>query len=239
MAKSKEKAVNALSGRRILTKETMNYLFTQDVSTPTQWQLEKNGWQILTGWTAQNRLIYNETYYDLSGYEREHLTTFPEKITVQEGGSFRLTEDAASLRFGMFVLDIITEERLTESQIQDISSNLYINESSPSFSMGPLEFSQCIYGRYRMYGRDTAIYTPAGGNLTVLNSTQFGSGSPTTCAKLWIYKIVNPLGTLLADPNTFLCVPPSRYVMAATIDEEKDSAYMMRQKNSYELATHD
>jgi len=238
MAKSKATAVNALSGRRLMTKEIMNYLFEMG-SPAALWTKEKNGWQNLNGATGTSRLIYNETYYDLSGYEREHLTTFPEKITVQEGGSFRLKEDNASLRFGMVVLDIITEERLSEVDINLIANQIYNQETSPSFNMGPLEFSQCIYGRYRMFGRDTAIYTVANGNMSVLTTTQFGSGSPTTCAKLWIYKIVMPMGALLTDPDDFIVVPPSRYIMSATIAEENDSAYMMRQKNSYELATND
>jgi len=237
MVKNKT-AVAALTGKRLITKEVMNYLFEMPAGPPALWTLEKFGYHNITA-GGSNRILFAEEYFDLSGYTKQFLTTFPQRITVQEGGSFRLKEDNASPRFGMVVLDLISEEQLTFTNIYDIAQLITDQESAPSFAKGPLEFSQLIYGRYRMFGRDTAIYTPTNGNMTVLNQTLFGSGSPTTAMRLWIYRIIIPFGILAADPDDFLVIPPARYIMSATIAEESDNAFMMRQKKSYELAVND
>ena len=233
---SKKTAVKALSGKRLLMKQLMHYKF--DMGSPAAlWTTEKNGYQNQTTGTGANRFIYAETYFDLSGYEREFLTVFPQRISVQESGSFRLKEDNVSASKGAMVLDIITEEGLTELELVHLADTVSLREVSPSFGEGPLEFQQVIFGRYRMMGQDNSIWTPTQGNLTTIHETQWGSGSPTTCAKLWIYRLIIPLGVLLTDTDDFLVVPAVRYLMSADIREENDSSFMMRQKRSYELAT--
>jgi len=234
--KSKKTAVNALSGNRLLMKQLMHYKF--DMASPASiWTTEKNGYSNNSTGTGANRFIFAETYFDLSGYEREHLTLFPQRISVQESGSFRLKEDNGSLEKGAIVLDIITEEGLTEAELQHFANEVSIREVCPSFGEGVLEFQQVIFGRYRMMAQDNSIWTPTQGNLTTIHETQWGSGSPTTCAKLWIYRLIIPLGQLLADTDDFLVVPACRYIMSAEIREESDLSFMMRQKRSYELST--
>lgn len=235
---SKKTAITALSGSRLMMKELMHYKF--EMGTPAGvWDLSKNGYenrdQINT--VAGARYLVGRTYFDLSGYTREHLTTFPSSLTVQESGSFRMKEDVGSPLFGSVILDIVTEEHLTDDQLDDLVEDTADKEVCPSFTEGPLEFSQVIYGRYRMFGHDTSIWTPAQGNLTLLNEQQWGSGSPTTVDKLLIYRIIIPLGEFIADPDDYVIVPAARYILSAVIAEEDDSSYMMRQKRSFELAT--
>ena len=236
-----EDSTGALTGPRLLVKEFQNYNWEQAV-TPAPWDdpgASMNNWVQaggVQGW------ISSETYFDLSGYNRDDLTTFPSSISVQESGSFRIVEDTGSARTGAIVLDMITEERFDGSHAQkfyDIVTNMWSNESAPGFSLGPLEFQQIIYGRMRMLGHDSAVWTTTQGNLTLLNETQFGSGSPTTAAKLWCTRIVIPLGQFLITPGTFIIVPASRYIMSATIGKESDLTFLMRQKRSYELGTAD
>ncbi len=248
MAK-KTKSTRTLSGKRLMMKEMMHYKFNMDATSPVRWDLSKNGYQQYsqTWRTAGCGYLVNKTYFDLSGYTRDYLTTYPQRITVQESGSYRMKEDLVAQPptpptlitdwRGAMVLDIITEEHITDDQVHDLVENVTVKEVSASFPEGPLEFQQVIYGRYRMMGHDNAIWTVQQGNLTVLNETQWGSGSPTTCDKLWIYRIIIPLGFYITDTDDYIICPAARYVMSATIDKENDSAYMMRQKRSYELAT--
>ena len=248
MAK-KTKSVKSLTGKRLMMKEMMHYKYNMDPTSPVRWDLSKNGYTFHgQGWRTNGAgYLVNETYFDLSGYTQDYLTTYPQMITVQESGSFRMKEDLVAPPpvpptlitdwRGAMVLDIITEEHLSGGDIGTLVQNVTEKEISPSFPEGPLEFSQVIYGRYRMMGHDNAIWTVTQGNLTVLNQTQWGSGSPTTCDKLWVYRIIIPLGFYITDIDDYIICPAARYVMSATIDKENDSAYMMRQKRSYELAT--
>ena len=246
MAKKKT-AVKALSGPRLMMQELMHYVFRMG-SPAALWTFEKNGYRnYQQTWNAPGyRYLVGSTYFDLSGYTRNHLTTYPNRITTQEGGSFRMKEDSAhagpppllgSPQTGAIVLDLMTEEPLTEAELAQIAQQVEEKEVAPSFADGPLEFQQVIYGRYRMMGHDTTVWTPAQGNLSVINETQFGSGSPTTTDKLWIYRIIVPMGIYLIDTDDYVIIPPIRYLMSATIDEESDASYMMRQKRSFELAT--
>jgi len=230
-----EDSTGALTGRRLMTKEFQNYKWGQE-SPPAIWDESKNNW--VFGGGAQG-WVSSETYFDTSGYTRDDLTLFPERITVQESGSFRIAEDPGGSKVGAIVLDMITEERFdgsNASKFYDIAILMVQNEVAPGFNLGELEFDQIIYGRYRMLGHDSNIWTITQGNLTLLNETQFGSGSPTTADKLWCTRIVIPLGGFSVAPDTFIIIPSARYIMSATIAKESDLSYLMRQKRSYELA---
>jgi len=235
-----EDATGALTGRRLMTKEFMNYKWSWLAGPypgqPWANSFDINDWVIGGGTQAH---ISSETYIDLSGYNRDDLTTFPNQISIQESGSFRMVEDGASTETGAMVLDIITEERLPDdgtSKFQDLVTNMVINETAPGFHLGPLEFQQIIYGRMRMFGHDNTVWTATQGNLTLLNETQFGSGSPTTAAKLWCTRIVIPLGEYLLE-GSFIVIPAARYILSATIGKEADLEYLMRLHRSYELGT--
>jgi hypothetical protein len=243
---TKKKSVKTLTGKRLLMKEMMHYVFNMG-SPAAPWDLDKNNYvhHVQTWRPAGSGYIVGSTYFDLSGYSRDDLTTFPQRITVQESGSYRMKEDSyhagppilpGSTEFGAIVLDIITEESISPSEISTLVQNVQQKEIAAGFPEGPLEFSQIIFGRYRMFGHDTSIWTEVQGNLTLINETQWGSGSPTTVDKLWIYRIIIPLGNYVDDDDDYIICPAARYVMSATIDKENDSAYLMRQKRSYELA---
>jgi len=236
-----EDGTGALTGRRLMTKEFMNYKWSWLAGPypgqPLANSFDINDWVIGGGTQAW---LSSETYIDLSGYNRDDLTTFPNQISIQESGSFRMVEDiATSDETGAIVLDIITEEKLPDdgsTKFQELVSNMVLNETAPGFHLGPLEFQQIIYGRMRMFGHDSSVWTPTQGNLTLLNETQFGSGSPTTAAKLWCTRIVIPLGEYLLE-GSFVIVPAARYILSATIGKEADLEYLMRLHRSYELGT--
>jgi hypothetical protein len=235
-----EDATGALTGRRLMTKEFMNYKWSWDdgpyPGQPLANSFDQNDWVIGGGTQAW---LSSETYIDLSGYNRDDLTTFPNQISIQESGSFRMVEDGTSAETGAIVLDIITEEKLPDggsTKFQEVVTNVLNQEVVPGFHMGPLEFQQIIYGRMRMFGHDNTVWTATQGNLTLLNETQFGSGSPTTAAKLWCTRIVIPLGEYLLS-GSFVIVPAARYILSATIGKEADLEYLMRLHRSYELGT--
>jgi len=240
MAK-KSTSATTLAGPRIMVQELMHYKFEMSsLPSPAPWTLEKNGYQnnpLPTGANPNGRYLWASTYFDLSGYNQAFLTTFPTNIAVQESGSIRIKEDNTSTTTGCIMLDIITEESLTEVEISTLAQNVILKETSPSFPEGPLEFQQVIYGRYRMFAQDGQIWTSTQGNLTVINEEQFGSASPTTCDKLWIYRIIIPLGGFALDGDDYVIIPAVRYILGATIAQEDDLPFLMRQKRSFELAT--
>ena len=105
------------------------------------------------------------------------------------------------------------------------------NNNVPGMLDSDDDFTQIIWGQYRMYlGQDTFagpanLFLPA-------NGATFGSGEPTTAARLWCYRII--ITTAAADGDTLL-IPASRFVLNGVVAKEKEMAFIMRTKRSYEL----
>jgi hypothetical protein len=230
----------ALEGRRLSTKEFMNYRHYQ-TDPPTPWDVSKNDYtfaaQTISTQFGGTGYVYSESFIDFNGFVQDDLTVFPERVSIQESGSFKMNADATSTHTGAIVLDLMTEERITD--FDTLVDNMVILEVAPGFNRGALEFQQIIYGRYRMFGQDSAVFTATTGNLTMINEAAFGSGSPTMARKLWCTRIVIPLGDYVVDANTFIIIPAARYIITYNVTKEADPEYFMRLKRSYELATND
>ena len=218
-----ERRSGALEGERMLSQMFPEY---QGAYT-TQWGAYKT-WQSSP---SVPNAVWNETYFDLSGYELDDLTLFPMGATMQDPGIYSAATQAGEpIQVPVQVLDIISQDRLSPG---GVFGDLAIN-NVPGMMESDEDWVQMVWGQYRLmmpqatYGANPSVFLSASGGL-------FGSGSPTTAAKLWFYRFV-----IINGPNTqgdTLNIPASRFVLNAIIGKEPTAEFMMRQKRSYELDT--
>lgn len=194
-----------------------------DISQGSQWQKP----------VGSDRLVYAETYYDTSGYELDDLTLGPLSVSVQDPGSFMLSDPGQCFE----VYDLITVERLTSSDLLLIeANNTGFKSKGIGFADGPLDRAQIITGRFRLF---TDNNTQTGFPELMLPSRKatFGSGHASTARKLWVYKIV--VFRQFGNAGTIFRIPPTHYILNAEIFKEADLEYMMRLKRSYELSANE
>jgi hypothetical protein len=207
----------ALEGERMLTKMIPNYSDTRG----------ENYFSGSNGWVASTVVdgIVHESYFDLSGYQLDDLTLFPLGVTLQDPGNYISTNSAVP----MLLVDIVSQERL---DLDTTFANV-ISNTMPGMVGTTQEFTQIVWGQFRTllgqasYQDNATIFLPASGGL-------FGSGSPTTVQKLWVYRFVFLNGAGVGDT---VAVPASRFILNAIIAKEGDKEFLMRMKRSYELAT--
>jgi len=210
-------SVGALEGERMLTKMVPSYQATRgEFYFPGA-----DGWT----YSSVNDAIASESYFDLSGYSLDDLTLFPLGVTLQDPGVYVSTNSAVPMQ----VVDIVSQERLDlDTTFGDVVAN-----SMPGMLGTTQEFTQIVWGQYRTllgqasFQDNSTIFLPASAGL-------FGSGSPTTVQKLWVYRFVFLNGAAQGDT---IAVPASRFILNAIIAKEGDKEFLMRQKRSYELAT--
>ena len=90
--------------------------------------------------------------------------------------------------------------------------------------------SQIVYGRTREY--------VAAGASTIANqysTSTWGTCSAATSDKLYVTRVIYVDNASSSGDKVHL--PPANYVVAIIVGKEDDSAFMMRQQRSYELAT--
>lgn len=207
-------AKGALEGDKTISQMMPEY----SGAYTTEWTDHKT-WQ----GPATGNVIFNETYIDLSAYELDDLTFFPMGAILQDPGLYQ-----SDVTNPLQVLDIVSQAKLN---ITEVLANLAEN-NVPGMMESTMDFTQIIWGQYRTFlGQATFqgganLFLPANGGL-------FGSGSPTTAAKLYCTRIII---TDAATEGNYLSVPASRFIVSAVVAKEKDLAFMMRQKRSYELA---
>jgi hypothetical protein len=185
-----------------------------------------------TGWTSPAGAVatlFHETQIDLSGYNLQRMTLFPQAIGIQDPGIYSLKPGAGSASNGMMVIDVITSVPLDVLQVSnDSPSGVF-----PGMIGSQYEYSQVLFGMARFFAVNTTVPFPDYQQLQ--RSQRFGSGEPNASDKLYCYRIIRILAENLDAASTIL-IPASRQVIAATIDEEPELVYMQRLKRSYELA---
>lgn len=208
----------ALEGPRMMSKDIPSLVSSFD-SLSGEWGVQ-NGWQL------DNQTLYYESYYDLGGYELDDLTTLIDMIMLQDSGAYFLTAPGADSI--VRVLDVVSEEKLSPDAVAQLS----VNGEYPGTSQSTENYDQVKYCAVRGmipqtdYTLQTLLGTAFAGS--------YGSSSPTTASKLWIYRIVLVGGTDLT--GQVIAVPATRFIMGANVIKEEELPYMMRLKRSYELA---
>jgi hypothetical protein len=219
---TKATATRALAGPRILEKTVDEYIGTYD-SASTAFPKYK-GWVSSTNGST----LMHEQYIDLSGYTNDQMTIIPTGITLQDPATYSTT--GTSPGTSMYVLDIVSQERLLVDAVENDWLN-FLNV--PNMPTTTEEFEQILYGQFRWLAPSTSFtYTTA---LTPINRGEFGSASPTTVAKLWLYRFI--INTATDFDTNVITIAASRFVIGATAVKEKDLSFLMRQKRSYELGT--
>ncbi len=186
-----------------------------------------------TNWkTVGNNLpaFYNESYIDLSGYERDDLTVGIRSCYVQDPGVY-LFQGADQVHC---VYDVLSQERLTTTDLQQLANNNRVNrQMALGMPEGPLDRSQVVFGLYRFFSHNTTnVGLPE--LMVETRAVRFGSGQPTAVQKLWAYRIVIFFDT--PANNLISTIPASHFIMNADIFKEKEGPYFMRLKRSYELS---
>jgi len=167
------------------------------------------------------------TYYDLSGYNRKDLTAFFQGVDIQEG-TFNSTN-----MYQMNIVDLITTEFMSDAACIQAAAFGFADGDAPGFPLSVYDLDQVVYGRRRTWAR-----TDAGqiNQVTPLfNVATYGTCSGASSDKLHITRIISVPAGPAADE--YFRVSPSAYITAIIVAEEKELAYLMRQKRSYEIAT--
>lgn len=180
-----------------------------------------NGWAVDT-----NGTLYYESYFDLSGYELDDLTILIDVLALQDSNAYFLVNAVPDSRVDL--IDVVSEERLDPDTVADLA----LNGEYPGTLQSTQNFDQVKYCSVRGMIPQTDFVSAT--LLSTAFGGSYGSSSPTTAAKLWIYRIVRVGGTDLTGQQ--LAIPATRFMMGANIIKESELPYMMRLKRSYELA---
>jgi len=225
-------STRAMTGPRTLTEMIPPLQATYDLPnlawTPTAQGSYHSGiiadsWQVVG--STPSAVAY-ETNMDLSGYELDDLTIYPLFIGLQDPGVYSVSYGTSSR---MRIIDIVSQERL--DLLTTVDEAMQFN-SMPGMSATNIDFIQILSGQFRMAVGNTILADQS--LMQTVQSSDFGSASPTSVRRLWLYRFIIPSGTF--TPTSVLQVPASRFVIRANIAKESDLSYLMRQKRSYELA---
>lgn len=199
---------------------------------------------IVGGWKPVSTYplaLWYEDSIDLSGYNLQQLTFYPEIGFNQMGVAHTVLGND-----GGMILDAtyVTTVPLTDDT--DLLSWTIFGGSPalPNFDFASTglvydntqNWETTLFVEQRMYQRNAN--TPNNlGNMQLLAREQLGSLDPTASDKLFIYRIIIPYSD--TGPHLDFAqvgVPPSRVGFIGTMAKEADLEYMMRLKRSYELA---
>lgn len=201
----------------------------------SDWESVDGAWQALAG---TDQTLYYETSIDLSGYANQSLTFFPESGFRQQA-PFNAIQGATAA--GILEATIITTVPCDPIELI-FGLGTATTPGLPQVFPAPapyedtkLDWSTVLYCDVRLGLID--LGTPSGpGFITPTQSGQTGSLSATAADKLYVYKIVRPLNTVLpSDLTTILC-GAERVGLIGVMAQEPTLEYMMRLKRSYELA---
>lgn len=211
-----------LEGPRVLNKNLTGVSCQTDGEYGVMENFDGQGWEAVGVKIAAQR-----TYFDLSGYNRESLTTF------FQGVDFQYAAPPATSDSHLFVIDLITTERLSNAEIVatygTAAPGLF---TATGFPESTFNQEQVIYARRRTYVQDWSapLPTPSTQFPPLLSTDLWGTCSAASADKIHITRILQG-----GNINKLFHVPPVNVVVAVVVAEEKELAYLARQKRSYEI----
>jgi len=210
-----------LEGARLLDK-TLGFADIQLGSVePFPATVTGDGWNILENVATPTYAL--RSYYDLSGYNQNELTSFFQAVDVQE--VFAPFGSAACR-----IIDLVTTEYVSDTEIVAAYQYTTGDGDLPGFPKSSYDMQQVVYGRTRTFTSNSSF-----GDITLQGSTMWGTCAAATADKLHITRIVMVLNTAAIDQVVH--VPACNYVTAIIVAKENQLPFLMRQKRSYELAT--
>lgn len=214
--------VMTMEGPRVLDK-----LFAKATISTDNVEPPSTGVTIVgDNWERLSNIVYvSRSYYDLSGYNRDYLTSFFSGTDIQE-------EVGPTGDMHAFIVDLITTEYVDDASIIAAHFENVQPDDLPGFPQSTYDMQQVIYGRTRSYNPSTNWVTPT---VSEYSRSSWGTCSASTADKIHLTRICYlDIGLPL---NTTFSPPPCNYVTAIIVAKEKELPFLMRQKRSYELAT--
>jgi len=182
--------------------------------------LEGGSWQegtVVIDGTAY-KLIFNNGYFDLSGYSKEQETLFCQAVTVQE--------NPVLFGSGMcFTAHIVSTEPLNIDDFEVVSGSRAW--ALPGNMASSYSLQQIFWGQCSLWTTDTTV-----NSIRPAATSTWGVGASTAREKLY-YAVAYafPPGT----PHQIF-IPDTSFVLPVIIDTEPDLEYIMRLKRSMELS---
>ena len=178
--------------------------------------------------------LYCEDSIDLSGYANQYLTFFIEGSITQEHPARTITGTNAA---GMYDATVISSVPLDiDEYLQDViyftSPGMPKLDVTAGTNVNP---EHILYSRVMLSLLDSASTSDIGVTRPI-DVGQLGTLEATAADKLFVYRIVIPIGQLNNRDYTSIGAPAQRIVLQGTMAEEPTIEYMMRLKRSYELA---
>jgi len=183
---------------------------------------------VLTGnnWGALDDTHFvSRSYYDLSGYNRDSLTSFFQGVDIQDAYAPTGTMN------GFILIELISNERPTDAELLAAAASLAADNQPPGYPSSTTDMQTIVYGRQRQYFLDTAWST--GGFPRMVGISLWGTNAATTADKIHLTRLL--VTTQTAGQQ--IRIPPSNFVTTIIVAEEKELAFLMRQKRSHELAS--
>lgn len=183
-----------------------------------------------TGWEStlvdtgfvKNAFVYQVNTWDLSGYQLQDKTLFPQTCMFQDLNVFPSGGAAVA---GLTRMTIVSTTPLNETNLTSINN---IGMWNVPGSMGStFNLDHIVRGRLEMYQQDTTLGT------TLLKTAEksWGSADSTAADRVWIAEVY--MWTLSGSPDSFF-IPNSAVVMPSLIGKEPDLEYLMRLSRSIE-----
>jgi len=211
----------SIEGPRVLAKILSGVSCQTDGDTGFMENFTGEGWE-----AVGTHLAVQRSYFDLSGYNREKLTTFIQATEFQDAGP--PTSDDSH----MVIVNLITTEYLDDAEIiRTYRTAAPGTFTATGFPESTLNMEQVIYGARKTYKANLAAGV-ALDFLPLFNIDMWGTGSAVTVDKLHITRIL--VGFTI---NKLYFVPPVNVVVPVIVGKESTVPFLMRQKRSYELAT--
>jgi hypothetical protein len=213
-----------LEGPRVLDV-TIGHLDITQGTSPDEFPatISGNGWETLENLLTPT--FASRNYYDLSGYNRDSLTTFIQGVDIQEG--YPPFGNSAYV-----IVDMITTEYVDDQTILDAYKYTTGDGDLPGFPRSPYDMQQVIYGRVRTFTTNSAW-----GDSELQGVSMFGTCAATTADKVHLTRVVYVAPGTPATEGQSSHIPPCNYVTAIIVGGEGELPFLMRQKRSYELAT--
>lgn len=211
-----------LEGPRLLAKQLGGAIIeTDDTTAPAVSSVTGANWKRLN-----NRAFVNRSYYDLTGYNRYDLTSFFQGVEIQE-------EFGPNGTLPVWIIDMLTTEFVDDDTITNaLFDNAALLGDLPGFPGSTMNQEQVVYGRNRTFYTSTNYVD---NKVSEFARTMWGTCSAATSDKIHLTRIVMLDVTVPALAT--ISIPPCNYVTSIVVGKEKELAFMMRQKRSYELAT--
>jgi len=190
------------------------------IVSPEDITLEGGSWQQGTVVIDGNPylVVFNNGYFDLSGYTNEHQTLFCQSVSIQEN----------PLVFGVgtaFAAHVVSSEPLNLADFEVTSGSRAW--ALPGNMSNTYDLQQIFSGQCLLYTTDTTV-----NSVRAVANGAWGTGNATAREKLY-YAVAYAFP--LAQGAQFF-IPDTTFVLPSVIAQEPDLEYIMRLKRSAELS---